>query len=89
MTFMERTIYNWAILGNVVREERRARDWTQAALAEHSGVSRGWLNRFEQGLDNAEPRTVLRVLRSLGLDIIVRPHRQTEDDDLLREVLGG
>lgn len=89
MTSMEWTIYNWALLGNAVREERRAREWTQATLADRSGVSRGWLNRFEQGLDNAEPRTVLRVLRALDLDIIVRPHRHTEDDDLLREVLDG
>lgn len=72
-----------------MREERTDRRLTQRALAEQAGVSRGWIIRFEQGLENAEPTTVFRVLRVLDLDLIVRPHRRTSDEDLLDEVLDG
>lgn len=89
MTFMEWTIANWSRLGHVVREERLRRELTQSALAEQAGVSRGWLIRFEHGLDNAEPSSVFRILRTLDLDVIVRPHQRTSDEDLLDEVLDG
>lgn len=82
-------IAKWALLGPAVRDRRRDRRLTQADLAELAGVSRGWLVRFEHGLDNAEPSTVFRVLRALDLDLVLRPHATTEEEDLLNEALGG
>ncbi len=69
----ERSIGNWAVLGPVARDARSRAGLTQKDLAELAGVSRGWLIRFETGLPNAEPITVLRVLRVLELELVVRP----------------
>jgi HTH-type transcriptional regulator/antitoxin HipB len=85
---MEWTITHWQRLGLAVRAARRAQKMTQANLAERAGVSRGWLVRFEHGLPNAEPRTVLRVLHALGLELALRPRTPTEEEALLEEVLG-
>ncbi|MBM7516574.1 helix-turn-helix domain-containing protein [Nocardioides nitrophenolicus] len=73
-----RTISNWAFLGPAVRDARLRAGLTQAALADEAGVSRGWLIRFEAGLPNAEPVTVLRLLRSLGLVLSLSPLSATE-----------
>jgi HTH-type transcriptional regulator / antitoxin HipB len=81
-------ISKWSRLGVAVRDQRREHGMTQAELARLAGVSRGWLVRFESGLDNADAATVLRVLQVLDLDLVLRPHRSTDDEDLLSEVLG-
>lgn len=55
--------------GGAVRAERKRHDWTQAALAERSGVSRAWLARFETGHPAASLEQVFRVLAALDLDV--------------------
>lgn len=69
----ERAVGNWATLGPAVRDARTRAGLTQAALAERADVSRGWLVRFEAGLPNAEPVAVLRLLRQLDLELVLRP----------------
>lgn len=64
---------NWAALGPVVRDARARAALTQRDLSSRAGVSRGWLIRFEAGLPNAEPVAVLKLLRALDLDLVVRP----------------
>lgn len=81
-------ISKWSRLGVAVRDRRRERGMTQAELAQAAGVSRGWLVRFERGLDNAEAGTVFRVLQTLDLELVVRPHVPTDEEDLLSEALG-
>lgn len=88
MTFMEYVLNVWSRLGSAIRDRRRALGLTQADLAEHAGVSRGWLVRVEGGLDNAEPARVFAVLRVLELELVLRTHEPSEDEDLLRDVLG-
>lgn len=84
----ELVVTTWASLGPVVRDARQRAGYTQTALAEAAGVSRGWLIRFEAGLRNAEPATVFRVLALLDLDLVLRPHVVTDDEEMLREILG-
>lgn len=62
-------------LGGAVRAERKRRDWTQAALAERSGVSRAWLARFEAGHPAASLEQVFRVLAALDRDVSLIPRR--------------
>lgn len=81
MTFMNplHRVNDWARLGAVVRDARRSRHLTQQELAQRSGVSRGWLVRLEAGHPTAEPATVLRVLRALDLELVVRTTERTAD----------
>lgn len=61
--------------GGAVRAERKRRDWTQAVLAERSGVSRAWLARFETGHPAASLEQVFRVLAALDLDLSLAARR--------------
>lgn len=89
---MEYLLTNWARVGDIVRERRRASRMTQAALAQAAGVSRAWVVRLERGQAGGEPSSVMPVLRALGLELVVRPARPEQDevddeafvDDLLR-----
>jgi HTH-type transcriptional regulator / antitoxin HipB len=65
------TIRSARQFGGVVRAERKRRRWTQAVLAERSGVSRAWLARFETGHPAASLEQVFRVLAPLDLDLSV------------------
>jgi HTH-type transcriptional regulator/antitoxin HipB len=89
---VEYLLTNWARVGDIVREQRRASRMTQAALAQAAGVSRAWVVRLERGQAGGEPSSVMPVLRALGLELVVRPSRPEQDevddeafvDDLLR-----
>lgn len=55
-----------------VRDARIARGLTQAEVSELTGVSRPWINQFEQGrLKNAGIGRVLTLCRVLGIDFAV------------------
>lgn len=90
--FMEYVIVSWERIGAVVREQRRTRGLTQAQLARQADVSRGWLVQLEAGHPNAEPLSVLPVLRALDLELVARPVQpdqdQLEEEALLDELLG-
>lgn len=62
-------------VGGVVRAERKRYGWTQAVLAERSGVSRAWLVRFETGYPAASLEQVFRVLAALDLDLNLTARR--------------
>jgi len=55
-----------SFLGKAVAGRRLALDWTQAELAEQSGVSPATLRRLEAG-ESTQLGNFLRVLRALGL----------------------
>ncbi len=55
----------------VIRQERKRRKWTQAELAEQSGVSRDWIIELEKGKPNVSLTLVLRTLKALQLPISV------------------
>lgn len=78
-------------LGRYVRERRRDRGETQAALAEAAGVSRRWLADLEAGKSTAEVGLVFRTLAALDLMIDARPADSSPDhfdlDQHLRAVM--
>lgn len=67
-------------LGVAVKSRRLELGWSQVVLANHLGVQRQWVIRFEAGSDGAEIGTVLRALNALGLSIIIgnEPSRISE-----------
>lgn len=63
-------------LGRYVREQRTRRAWTQAELAERTGVSRKWLIDLESGKRAADLSLVLRTLNALDVEL----HARTRDE---------
>jgi transcriptional regulator with XRE-family HTH domain len=56
-------------IGLRVKQERRARQWTLARLAEAAGVSRRMLINVEQGAANPSVGTLLRISDALGVGL--------------------
>jgi y4mF family transcriptional regulator len=52
-----------------VRQARRKLGWTQAELAERSGVSRDWIIGLEKAKPSQEIALVLRTLKALDLNL--------------------
>ncbi|WP_166353246.1 helix-turn-helix domain-containing protein [Phytoactinopolyspora limicola] len=61
-------------LGDVIAHYRRASGMTQEQLAERSGVHRSYLSEIERGHTTEHSEAVFRMLRRLGLDVVVRHH---------------
>jgi y4mF family transcriptional regulator len=60
-----------ATLGELARDQRKKRGWSQSQLAEKIGVSRLWVGQFEKGKESVEIGLVLKLLRTLGLHLEV------------------
>lgn len=77
-----------AAIGNRVRQERQARDWTLDRLAEIAGVSRRMVVNVEQGAANPSVGTLLRLSDALGVGLpaLVEP---PERGDLARVTRAG
>ena len=58
-------------LGAIVRQKRKALDWSQDKLAAAAGVSRPWLSEFEAGKASVEIGLVFAVLDALGMHVNV------------------
>ncbi len=56
-------------LGELVRDQRKQRGWSQSRLAEKVGVSRLWVGQFENGKETVELGLVLKTLRALDLSL--------------------
>ena len=54
-------------LGDLVRDQRKQRGWSQTRLAEKVGVSRLWISQLENGKESVEFGLVLKTLRALDL----------------------
>ncbi len=54
-------------LGELTRDRRKARGWSQSQLAEAANVSRLWVGQFENGKESVEIGLVLATLRALGI----------------------
>jgi transcriptional regulator with XRE-family HTH domain len=67
------TISDWSKLGAALRDERHARGFTQAEVAERAGVARSWLARVEAGHRGAELEPLLRLLAALDLSFTLAP----------------
>ena len=67
-------------LASLIKQERKARAWTQAELAERSGVSRDWIIALEQAKPSVELALVLRTLKALNLPLTInKPSQSTPD----------
>lgn len=67
---------SWVVLGSddlgaVLREARATAGWTQQELADAAGVHRSYLSDLEQGRTSQQVRRLLRLLRTLRLDVTV------------------
>ncbi len=60
-----------ADIGHTARAQRRARGMSQEVAARQAGVSRQWVNSFEQGARRAELGLVLDLFAALGLSLAV------------------
>lgn len=56
-------------LGELVRDQRKQRSWSQSQLAEKIGASRLWVGQFEKGKETVELGLALKALRALDLSL--------------------
>lgn len=56
-------------VGAYAAERREQRGLTQTELAQRVGVSREWVSRFERGDGSPSLRSVMNVMRELGVDL--------------------
>ena len=61
---------------NALRDFRRLHGWSLADLAERVGTSKGYLSRIETGESSPEPKFILRLSGSLGVDVASITHPQ-------------
>ncbi len=60
-------------LGSLARAHRKNKHLTLEALSGLSNLSIRFLSEFERGKETAEIGKVLKALKILGLEVIVRP----------------
>lgn len=68
-------------LGNLVRAHRKNRHLTLETLSGLSNLSIRFLSEFERGKATAEIGKVLKALKILGLEVVVRPVSSIADSD--------
>lgn len=68
-------------LAHLVKQERKRRGWTQAQLAERSGVSRDWIINLEKAKPSVELTLVLRTLKTLQLPVSVGTPSPPQDSN--------
>jgi transcriptional regulator with XRE-family HTH domain len=64
-------VYSTRDLGEAIRRARHEQGLSQIALAERANVARGVVQKLESGRGTVNLPTVLKVLRTLSLDLIV------------------
>ena len=67
-----------AEVGALARKERSNRGLTLADLYETTGLSTRFVSEFERGKEHASLGRALRLLESLGLDVIIVPRHEAE-----------
>lgn len=66
-------------LGTLLRTHRKARGLTLAETAGLANISIKFLSEFERGKPTAEIGKVLKVLGTIGLDVLVQPRDLPRD----------
>ncbi len=64
-------IRNTADLGRQIRMRRKKLGYTQAFIAEYTGLSASFISQVENGKDTAEILKVMKLLNILGMDLLV------------------
>lgn len=62
-------------LGKYVRKYRKQKDLTIDTVSALGNISPRFLSEFERGKETAEIGKVLKVLNTLGLEVIVQPRK--------------
>ena len=57
------------MIGELVRDQRKQRGWSQTQLAEKADVSRLWIGHLEKGKESVELGLVLKTLRALEINL--------------------
>ena len=65
-------------LASHIKQARKDLGWTQAELAERSGVSRDWIIGLEKAKPSVELVLVLRTLKALNIPLSIG-HRSPKD----------
>ena len=60
-------------LGKLVRAHRKQRKLTLETISGLGNLSTRFLSEFERGKETAELGKVLKALRTLGLEVVVKP----------------
>lgn len=69
----ETVIADATALGQAIRRRRREQRLTQTELADLADLSAVFVNEVERGKPTAQIGRVLRLLRTLGIDLVTRP----------------
>lgn len=69
----EWTAFDPMSLGDAIAHYRRTAGLTQDELAIQAGLHRPYLSNLERGKATEQTERLFRVLRRLGLEIVVRP----------------
>lgn len=64
-------VYSSQDVGAVVRAERKRQKLTQTQLAQLCGVSLSFVSNLENGKPTTELQKTLKVISTLGLDVLV------------------
>ncbi len=64
-------IRNTTELGKQIRMRRKKLGYTQAYIAEYTGLSASFISQVENGKDTAEILKVIKLLNILGMDFLV------------------
>lgn len=73
-------IFTTKDLGPIVKRGRARYHLTQTALAEHANVSRGVVQKLEQGRGTVALDNALRILHILSLDLLIESRSEAETD---------
>lgn len=67
-------------LGRAIKAARAQRGLNQIELAQHANVSRGVVQKLEEGRGTVSLDNALKLLNILSLDLVVQPRaRQSKD----------
>ena len=70
-------------LGNIIRNARRKRGWSQTVLGQKTGLRQETISLIETGNPATKIDTVLSVLAALGLELQVAPRSKASIEELL------
>ncbi len=73
----------------LIRSERRKQGLTLEQLAAHTGIAASNLSRLEQGRVDPRLSTIERVVRGLGLEIVLVPVRTARLADIRDRMAQG
>lgn len=77
-----RTVRRPSDLGHTVRHFRKKARLSQAALGSRHNLAQVMISRLESGQPGQGVERLLDILATLDLEMVVRPRRQSGDDDL-------